>query len=64
MTPKEADQLLKVLRKHGVERFKDGEIELNISPVKYAKEAMMPVSDKVTEEDLFYSATPFKHKVK
>lgn len=60
MTPKEVDQLLKVLKKHGVEKFKSGDLELSISPLKYSQNAYQPQDDKVTEEDLYYSATPIK----
>lgn len=65
MTPKEADQLLKVLKRHGVESFKDGEIQLTISPIKYSYEAQKQFKEEpVTEDDLYYSASPLKHKRK
>lgn len=66
MTPKEIkeiDTLLRVLRKHGVESFKKGEIELKVSPVKYVnsiEKTIQPKNKEVTEDDLYYSATTLK----
>lgn len=69
MKTKELDSLLKVLKKHGVEAYKSGEIELKISPLKYVAPVQdvlsSPKSSKeVSEDDLYYSASTFKPKVK
>jgi hypothetical protein len=65
---KSLDEVLKVLKKHGVESFKHGELELKISPVKYIsslqnEQEKSKSKDKVTEDDLFYSSSPLR-KVK
>ena len=64
---KEIDTLLKVLRRHGVESFEKGEFKLKVSPVKYID---APVSsskrkgESVSEDDLYYSATTLKPRIK
>ena len=70
MTPKEIkeiDTLLKVLRRHGVESFEKGEIKLKVSPVKYINNVENTVSKKnkeVSEDDLYYSASTLKPRIK
>ena len=65
---KSLEATLKVLKKHGVEYFKHGELELkignsaNLNTFQNAKEASKS-NDKITEDDLFYSSSPIK-KVK
>lgn len=60
----EMDRLLHVLRAHSVESFKSSDIEVKISPVKYIAEAnVLPSigsSEKITEDDLYYSASNLK----
>ena len=57
-----------MLKGHGVEYFKNNELELKISPIKYLNasqnESVKGKSDKVTDDDLYYSATTLKPKVK
>lgn len=65
MFVKSLDEVLKVLRKHGVEAFKHGELELKISPVKYISaiqnvQEKTKFKDKITEDDLFYSSSSTK----
>jgi len=64
---KEIDTLLKVLRRHGVESFEKGEIKLKVSPVKYINNVENTVNKKskeVSEDDLYYSATTLKPRIK
>jgi hypothetical protein len=58
---KDINELLKVLRKHGVEHFKSGELELSISPIKYVSHNKKQQTQSV-EDDLYYSADKFKIK--
>lgn len=70
MTPKEIkeiDTLLKVLRRHGVESFEKGEIKLKVSPVKYINSVETNINKKnkeVSEDDLYYSASTLKPRIK
>jgi len=70
MTPKEIkeiDTLLKVLRRHGVESFEKGEIKLKVSPVKYIDAPVSSPKKKgelVSEDDLYYSATTLKPRIR
>ena len=69
MKTKELSALLKVLQKHGVETYKQGDLELKISPLKYVA-PMQDVIDapkstkEVSEDDLYYSASTFKTRIK
>jgi len=70
MTPKEIkeiDTLLKVLRRHGVESFEKGEIKLKVSPVKYINAVETNINKKnkeVSDDDLYYSASTLKPRIK
>ena len=69
MKTKELSALLKVLQKHGVETFRNGDLELKISPLKYVAPMQdvidTPKSNKeVSEDDLYYSASNFKQRIK
>lgn len=70
MITKELEQienLLKILRQNGVEYFKDAKLEIKISPVKLIQsieEKAEKEKDQVSEDDLFYSATTLKPRVK
>ncbi len=69
MKSRELDSLLKVLKKHGVETYKQGDLELKISPLKYVAPVQDALSSpkftkEVSEDDLYYSASTFKPKVK
>lgn len=64
-TIKDLEILLKTLKKHGVFHYVNGELELKITPntmqdVKYSPKS----SKEVTEDDLYYSASTLKPKVK
>lgn len=63
----EIDKLLHVIKSHQVENFKLGDLEVKISPVKYIadnSEALSSgiITEKITEDDLYYSSTSLKHK--
>ena len=64
----EIDKLLHVIKSHQVENFKLGDLEVKISPVKYIAEQSQALSstvitEKITEDDLYYSSTSLKPKV-
>jgi hypothetical protein len=58
------DSLLKVLKKHGVEEFKDNGLEIKISPIKFIQKENKKIKPQegFTEDDLYYSATKVKPK--
>ena len=65
----EVDKLLRMLKKHGVESFESGDLKLKISPVKYLEplddaKRTSKSRDKITDEDLFYSASTLKPRIK
>ena len=64
----EIDKLLHVIKSHQVENFKLGDLEVKISPVKYIAEQSQALSsavitEKITEDDLYYSSTSLKPRV-
>lgn len=63
---KEIEGLIKILKKHGIEDFQYGDLKLKISSVQYAVKAASKIdkSDKVTEDDLYYSASNLKPRIK
>jgi hypothetical protein len=63
---RELEMLCKVMKKHKVESVTHGDLIIKLSPLAHVeKEVMKNIvsSDKVTEDDLYFSATNFKKKV-
>ena len=63
---KEIDRLVKMLKQHGVETFERGDLKLKISPMKYFQplQDVAKASEKVTDEDLYYSSTTLKPRTR
>lgn len=61
------ENLLKVLKDNGVEYFKDAKLEVKISPVKLIhslEDKLEKEKEKVSEDDLYYSSTTLKPRIK
>lgn len=67
LNKKEIEGLIKILKKHGIEEFQHGEIKIKLSAVEYAAKVATKLrkndSDKITEDDLYYS-TNLKPRIK
>ena len=64
-TIKDLENLIKMLKKHGVFHYINGELELKITPATIQDVKHTSKSTKeVTEDDLYYSAGSIKPKVK
>jgi len=70
MNHKEIEALIKMLKKHGVEEFEHEGVKLKINPINFIKkanESLTPLAksnEKVTEDDLYYSASALKPRIK
>lgn len=63
-TIKDLENLIKMLKKHGVFHYINGDLELKITPVTFQDVKPVSKSNKeITEEDLYYSSN-FKPKAK
>lgn len=64
---KEIEDLIKILKKHGIEEFEHGEIKIKLSSAEYTAKVATKIKksnpDRITEDDLYYS-TNLKPRIK